>query len=132
MSRKVADQGTTKINRKLPTTPRSRVRAALSQLFLRSRERAAAIKRTGNRCESCGAKFRPKATTNGPECRVTVHHLEGGAIDEVMDLIFKRLLCDPARLKPLCGSCHDAEPGHNDSKRKDPAGALTCGGRLSR
>ena len=104
---------------KLPSTPRSRVRAALSQLFLRSRERAAAIKRTGNCCEACGAKFRAKATANGPECRGTVHHLDGGAIDEVMDLIFSRLLCDPARLRPLCGPCHDAEPGHNASKCKD-------------
>jgi len=37
-------------------TPASRVKAALRQLSLRSRERAAVIKRDSNTCQVCGKK----------------------------------------------------------------------------
>ena len=127
MSRKAADQGTTKTlatkprkaRKRLPTTPRSQVRRAVAMIFTRSRERSAAIKRTGNCCEDCGAKFRPKDTRNGPKLKCEVHHLDGGHLDEIVDEIFRWLLCPPERLRPLCGPCHDAEPGHNDDKRKE-------------
>ena len=45
-----------KKSRKKPVTPRSKVRAALTMLFLRSRERAVAIKRDKNTCTVCGIK----------------------------------------------------------------------------
>lgn len=96
------------MGRRLLTTPRSRVRAMLSQIFLRSRERAAAVKRESGCCQRCKAKGRPKATRNGPQVSLQVHHLDGGGIDEIMDLIFTRLLCSPDRLKVLCAPCHDA------------------------
>lgn len=113
MSRKEADTGKTRKtkakSRKLATTPRGKVRAMLSQIFLRSRERTAALKAAGNRCSACDTKFRHKATRNGPECKAQVHHLDGGGIDVVTDLIFTRLLCAPDRLQPLCAPCHEAE-----------------------
>jgi hypothetical protein len=42
------------MGKKLPYTPRSKVRAALRQLWLRSRERAAALK-AANRTENRGS-----------------------------------------------------------------------------
>lgn len=79
----------------------------LSQIFLRSRERAAAVKRESGRCQSCGVKGRPKAIRNGPAVALQVHHLDGGGIDEIMNLIYTRLLCHPSRLQVLCRACHE-------------------------
>lgn len=92
------------MGKKLPTTPRSRVRATLRQLWLRSRERAAAIKRESNTCQVCGKKG---SVAKGKECKIEVHH--NGEIqnwDVVIDSIFRHILCSPDDLTVLCKSCH--------------------------
>lgn len=91
---------------KLPTTPRSRIRAALHQLWLRSRERAAAIKRENGCCERCGAK---RSVARGREVTLEVHHRDGIDWPALIDLVYERLLVDPSRLEVLCRECHGAE-----------------------
>lgn len=93
------------MSRRLPTTPRSRVRAALRQLWLRSRERAAALKAAGYRC-GCGAK---QSRRKGAEVYVEVHHIDGVNWDGLIDLVFERLLHGPDRLRVLCKECHRKE-----------------------
>ena len=91
------------MGKKLPNTPRSRVRSALRQLFLRSRERAAAMKAAGNTCQ-CGAK---QSRRTGAEVYVEVHHSHGiGNWDKVIDAIMAELLCSPDRLVVMCKDCH--------------------------
>jgi 5-methylcytosine-specific restriction endonuclease McrA len=94
------------MGKKLPTTPRSRVRAALRSVWLRSRERQAAIKRENNCCEECGRKG---SKAKGKEVAIEVHHLaeEGINWERIMDYIYRHLLCDPKHLEVLCKDCHD-------------------------
>jgi 5-methylcytosine-specific restriction endonuclease McrA len=89
--------------KRLPTTPRSRVRAALRRLWLRSRERAAALKRDQYTCQKCGLK---QSRAKGREAYVTVHHLDGVEWEQLIDLVFQRLLIGPERLQTLCEDCH--------------------------
>lgn len=92
--------------KKQPNTPRSRVRAALRQLWLRSRERAAAIKREGGCCEVCKAK---QSTAKGREVKLEIHHNNGIQWEQIIDRIFKEILCDPKYLTVYCKNCHDEE-----------------------
>ena len=94
------------MGKKLLTTPRSRVRAALRQLWLRSRERAAALKLAGYKCAECGVK---QSRAKGKEVYVEVHHTKGINWDGLIDLIFKRLLQEPKKYTVLCKDCHKAE-----------------------
>ena len=94
------------MGKKLPITPNSRIRSALRQVWLRSRERYAALKRDGHACQVCGAK---ESKALGREVKVEVHHLHGSGIDEVVELIRQRLLCDPSLLQTLCKECHAKE-----------------------
>ncbi len=95
------------MGKRLPTTPRSKVRAAIRQLWLRSRERAAAIKRDQYTCQRCGVK---QSKAKGKEQKVEVHHKDMIANWEaVIDAIFKYILCDPIHLETLCPDCHDKE-----------------------
>lgn len=90
--------------KKLLTTPRSRVRSAIRQLWLRSRERAAALKSQGYCCQSCGVK---QSKAKGHEQAIEVHHKQGiGNWDTVIDTIYRQILCDPAVLEVLCPDCH--------------------------
>jgi len=92
------------MGKRLPTTPRSKVRAAIRQLWLRSRERAAALKRDGYTCRYCGKK---QSKAVGREQKVEVHHKEGiGNWEAVLDLIFTEILCDPSHLETTCPDCH--------------------------
>lgn len=76
-------------------------------LWLRSRERAAAIKREGNTCQRCGKKG---SKAKGREVKMQVHHVAGiGRWEQVIDLIFAELLCNPALLEVLCVDCHGME-----------------------
>jgi hypothetical protein len=97
------------VGKKLPTTPRSRVRAALRQVWLRSRERAAALKRTKNCCERCNVKA---SVAKGREVKLHVHH-KGHVTnwDRIIDMVFEELLCDPKFLEVLCVECHKKEHG---------------------
>jgi len=97
--------------KKKPNTPRSRVKNALRQLWLRSRERAAALKSTGNCCDNCGIK---QSVAKGRVVKLQVHHDPAINWDGVVDLIFERLLNAPQY--PLCEACHkeEHEKAHED------------------
>jgi 5-methylcytosine-specific restriction endonuclease McrA len=84
---------------------RSRIRAGLRSLWLRSPERAAALKRDGYSCRSCGIK---QSRAKGHEVSVQVHHLEGildweKTIDGVLN---SGLFCGSDGLQTLCRECH--------------------------
>ena len=87
-------------------TPRSQVKHYLRLLWLRSRERAAALKRDGYSCQECGVK---QSTRKGHECKVEVHHLhpDGTDMDAAIDYIYRRILCPPEELVTLCPDCHE-------------------------
>ena len=88
-------------------TPRSRVRSALRQLFLRSRERQYSIKRDSYTCQKCSIK---QTKAKGREVSVCVHHKDG--IDNweaAIDAVYEYILCHPDGLEVLCVSCHKKE-----------------------
>jgi len=86
-------------------TPRARIKGMLRQIFLKSNERAEALKRDNYTCVDCGKK---QSVKKGFECKVQVHHKEGINVwDEIIDLIYKHLLCDVDKLETLCVDCHD-------------------------
>ena len=87
-------------------TPRSKIRSALRQLWLRSRERATALKATGYCCTECGVK---QSKAKGKEVKIQVHHDPPIDWDGILDLIIERLLSVPQM--PLCKSCHDKKHG---------------------
>ena len=90
-------------------TPRSRIRQALRQLWLRCVERREALKRENYTCECCKQK---QSKVKGKEFRVEVHHREGVLNwDEVITAIEKYLLCHSDELEVLCKSCHDQTHG---------------------
>lgn len=101
------------MSRRLPTTPRSRIKNALRQVFLRSRERAAALKATGHTCARCGIKA---SEAKGRVVKLHVHHVNGIDWDGVVDLIITRLLAVP--MIPLCVPCHK-EAHHHPIDAKD-------------
>jgi 5-methylcytosine-specific restriction endonuclease McrA len=85
-----------------PVTPPSRIRSVLRRaIWLYSRERAEAMKRDGRKCRACGSKE-----------QLEVHHLDGSGIDEIIELIYKTLLCNPDRLVTLCKTCHQLQEPH--------------------
>ncbi len=94
------------MGKKLPNTPRSKVRNALRQLFLRSRERAACIKAAQYTCAQCGAK---QSKAKGREVAVEVHHIDGIVWDRLIDMVYETLLCSPDKMQCLCVDCHKGE-----------------------
>lgn len=94
------------MTKRLKSTPRSRVRSALRQVWLRSRERAAAIKREGGCCEGCGKK---QSKAKGREVKIEVHHLNGVEWEQMVDYVYRHLLCDPKHLAVYCPECHRKE-----------------------
>ena len=90
--------------RRKPVTPRSQVRSALRNLWMRSRERAAALKRESYTCETCKRK---KTTAKGREFDVLVHHRNGIDWDGLIDLVIERMLPDPSELEVVCPECHE-------------------------
>lgn len=100
--------------KRLLTTPRSKVRAALRQLWLRSRERNQCLKNAKYCCAECGVK---QSKAKGKGVKVNVHHKEGIDWEGVIDLIFERILHSPDRQEVLCIKCHDKE--HEDGRAKD-------------
>ena len=89
------------MSKKKPNTPRSRIRACLRQLWLRSRERAAALKKSDYRCTRCGIK---QSTAKGRVVKLEVHHEPKIEWDGIIDLIEDRILEVPQY--PLCKDCH--------------------------
>jgi len=95
------------MGKRLPTTPRSRVRQALRQVWLRSRERQAALKRDQYTCRKC---HRKQSAAKGMEFNVEVHHLAGVVNwEEVIDSVYEHILCSPDLLETLCKECHEVE-----------------------
>lgn len=93
--------------KKLLSTPRGKVRSSIRMLFLRSRERAKALKDAGYTCACCGVK---QSKAKGKEQAVEVHHKEGiGNWEAVINHIFEEILCDPSKLQVLCPDCHKKE-----------------------
>jgi 5-methylcytosine-specific restriction endonuclease McrA len=100
------------MGKKLQNTPRSKVRSALRQLFLRSRERAACLKAAEYKCARCGVK---QSKAKGREVLVEVHHKDGILHwDQLIDLIYVELLCDPTKMETLCVTCHKG--GHKEEE----------------
>jgi len=92
------------MGKRLPYTPSSQIRSALRRLWLRSRERSAAIKRDGYCCQICGVK---QSRAKGREVYVEVHHKDGVANwDALIEAVRKYLLCDVDGLQTVCKSCH--------------------------
>ena len=88
-------------------TPTSRIRNALRQLFLRSRERSSAVRAHNNTCIVCGRKG---SVAKGREVKIQVHHIDGiGNWDKVIETIRQELLCSPDRFTCLCKECHSKE-----------------------
>ena len=95
------------MGRRLKYTPNSKIKDALRQLWLRSRERAARLKLDGYTCQRCGRK---QSVAKGKEFKVQVHHVAGVENwDEIYRVIRKYLLVDKSKLKTLCKPCHDKE-----------------------
>ena len=91
------------MGKRLLTTPRSKVRACLRQLWLRSRERASARKRDNYTCQVC---HRKESKAKGKEFRVEVHHINGVEWEQLIDIVYEMLLCDPKCLETICPGCH--------------------------
>ena len=61
------------VGNRLEYTPNGQVRSALRLLYLRSRERQAALRRDDYTCQVCNRK---QSVKKGFEVKVEVHHLE--------------------------------------------------------
>jgi len=91
------------MGKKLPHTPRSRVKSALRQLWLHSRERGEVVKRDKNTCQICGAKG---SKAKGKEVKTNVHHKNGIKWDKIINYIYKELLVSPNKQEVQCEDCH--------------------------
>jgi len=98
------------MGRKKPNTPRSKIKACLRQLTLRSRERSTALKTSGYKCVDCDIK---QSKAKDKEVAIEVHHDPPlkDRWEEIIDLIAD-LLASPQY--PLCKNCH-----HERHKEKD-------------
>jgi predicted HNH restriction endonuclease len=95
------------MSKRLEYTPNSKIKAALRTLWLRSRERAQAMKREKYTCQKCGGK---QSRAKGKETYVEAHHTEGICNwQEIYEVIRKNLLCDPKFIEILCKKCHEEE-----------------------
>ena len=104
------------MSKKLPYTPNSKIRQALRVLFLRSRERNAALKAYDYCCSECGVK---QSKAKGKECALQVHHAEPINWDGIFDFIRARLLNVP--MVPLCEKCHAKETEKQARQQKKDA-----------
>lgn len=92
------------MGKKLPYTPTSKIKNYLRMLWLRSRERSAAIKRENGCCQKCGKK---QSKRRGAEVRIEVHHIKGVKWKEIIEYIREHLLCHPDLLEVHCEGCHE-------------------------
>jgi 5-methylcytosine-specific restriction endonuclease McrA len=101
--------------KKLPvTTPRSVIKHALRLLWLRSRERLAALKRDDYTCQGCHKK---QSKAKGKEFAVEVHHIRQEIDwDGICEYLYRNLLVDHSKLTTLCRECHLQE--HADMAKK--------------
>lgn len=86
-------------------TSRSQIVHGLRLMWLKSRERAEAMKRTGYCCEICGVK--QSMAKDHPQ-KIVVHHKNGiKDWDMIIDTIKNELFCPSEDLQVLCPVCHD-------------------------
>src|SRR5215471_2832460 len=99
--------------KKSPRTPRSQVRSALRRyIWLRSRERYAALKRDGFACVECGVKKKDGA-------KLEVDHLDGIDMEKIIDYIFAHLIPPPERLETVCKRDHAERTQWRRAMEKD-------------
>ena len=70
------------MGKKLPYTPTSQIKNHLRMLWLRSRERNAAIKREKGCCQKCGKK---QSKRKGAVVKIEVHHIRGIKWKEIIE-----------------------------------------------
>ena len=92
------------MGKKMPYTPNSRIRQTLRQLWLRSRERASAMKAQGYTCQRCGVK---QSRAKGKEVYVEAHHKQGIDWEGIFEFIRERVLQTPDKIEVVCKPCHD-------------------------
>ena len=101
-----------------PTTP-GRIRSILrGQAWMKSPERAKALKNSGYCCERCGVK---QSKAKGKEVKVEVHHKDGIDWKGIAVLVIERILPDPSRLEVLCEDCHKDEHSRSTEAPADTA-----------
>jgi 5-methylcytosine-specific restriction endonuclease McrA len=94
-------------------TKNSRITQALRQLWLRSKERATALKRAKYTCNRCGVK---QSVAKGKEVKVEVHHKTMRINwSDIADMIRQKLLPNPDELEVLCKCCHKKEHDNDSS-----------------
>ena len=106
------------MGKKTPHTPRSKVRAALRQLWLRSRERSTAMKAEDYCCENCNVK---QSRAKGRVVKIQVHHKDRIDWEDLINLVYERLLHHPDRLEVLCEDCHKETHRGGMNARPNPA-----------
>ena len=84
-------------------TPDSQIRSALRLLWMKSRERKAALQRDKYTCVRCGAK---QSKANGREVKVQEHHKRQPRWERMYKEIREELLQTPADYETLCEKCH--------------------------
>jgi predicted HNH restriction endonuclease len=99
-----------------PVTPLSRIRSALRTVWLRSRERAQAVKDQKNTCQECGRKG---SVAKGREVKIEVHHIDRVDWDGILRLVRDQLLQDPSRLRCLCKECHKKTHEREAAREKE-------------
>jgi len=86
-------------------TPNSIIKHQLRLLWLRSRERNEALKKSKYSCERCGKK---KSQKKSFEQKIEVHHKEGICNwNKIITTIREELLCSQDKLEALCKNCHE-------------------------
>lgn len=96
-----------KKRKKKPITPKSKVKAALRRLWLYSRERSEALKQQSKTCQKCGVVG---TMAKDKEQKIEVHHIDGIDVwNEILELVYRKLLVPPDKLKCLCPECHKKE-----------------------
>jgi predicted HNH restriction endonuclease len=110
------------MGKKLPYTPNSKITVAIRQIWLRSRERAQALKNAKYCCERCGKK---QSKAKGREQKVEVHHKKGIDWTGLVQLLRERVLQTPDDLQVLCPDCHNKEHENekNNISRGEEVGA---------
>ena len=98
-------------------TPNSKIKAALRQLMLRSREQQYALKRDDRRCRVCDVKA---SQARGRVVKVECHHVDGVKWKEIIEYIRAQLLVHPDKLMTLCKEHHD-EVEEKRKKRENKA-----------
>ena len=97
---------------RVPYTTISVIKNYCRNLFMRSRERSSAIKRTGNTCERCGRKG---SAAKGREVKIRVHHINGIKWDRIIQVLREELLAGPYEV--LCLECHNEEHAKKEATK---------------